>query len=90
MGTVAFSALACGQGNDPVQFQDQKKMEQHERYQPSKEHQHRREKAVITIIKAISEPAPAPAPRGRKPAPDPGQGQRVIPQPGPERRTARD
>jgi hypothetical protein len=91
MGTVAFSALACDRKeNGPDQFQAQKKMGQHERYQPSKKHQHCRRKAVITIIKAISEPAPAPAPRVRKPTPSPGHGQRVMPQPGPERWTGRD
>jgi hypothetical protein len=86
MGAVAFSALACDRGNGPERLQDQKRVEQHESHQPLMGHQQRREKAVITIIKAISKPAPVPAPRVRKPAPGPGQGQRVMPQPGPERR----
>jgi hypothetical protein len=86
MGTVAFGALACDRGNGPERWQDQKRVKQHESYQPPMGHQHRLEKAVITIIKAISEPAPASVPRVRKPAPGPGHGQRVMPQPGPERR----
>jgi hypothetical protein len=60
MGTVAFGALACDQkGNSPDRFQNQKQMEQHERYQPPKGHRDQVvKKVVVTVIKAMCEPEP--------------------------------
>jgi hypothetical protein len=84
MGTVAFSALACDRGNGPDQFQDQKRMGQHERYQPPMGPRDHREKMVLRG--EVNRPGPASAPMVRKPAPDPGRDHRLMPQPGPERR----
>jgi hypothetical protein len=48
MGTVAFSTLACDRGHGPERFPEQKKMGQHDRYQPPMEQQ--RNLKVITQI----------------------------------------
>jgi hypothetical protein len=50
MGTVAFGALVCNRkGNSPDQFQAQKKMEQHGRYQPPLEHRGPKDRVVVKV-----------------------------------------
>jgi hypothetical protein len=83
LGTVSFSALACGPVNGPERLQDPKRVERHERYQPPRELQHNQAR-IIVKVKAKG-PVPAPAPKVKKPVPVPKDGHRLMPKPAPER-----
>ncbi|MGD9156441.1 MAG: hypothetical protein PVG90_13215 [Bacillota bacterium] len=85
MGTVAFGALACDRDNGPGRLQDQKKMEQHGRYQPPMGPRQHRQKVMVRV--RVKRPLPVPASRVRKPAPAPkqGHGRRLQPKPQPKR-----
>lgn len=84
MGTVTFSALACDRGNAPDRFQDQKRMEQRERYQPPMGPRDHREKVIVKVV--VKRPLPVPVPMVRKPAPVPERNHKFMAKPGPERR----
>jgi hypothetical protein len=84
MGTVAFGALACDRKGDSFdQFQDQKRMEQHQRYQSPVDRRGPKDKVILKV--EVVKPVPVPAPMVRKPAPAPRPDHRLMPKPGPER-----
>jgi hypothetical protein len=83
LGAVSFSALACDPGRGPERFQEPKRVEQHERYQPPREARHHQ--APIMVNGKAQKPVPASAPMVRKAGPGPEEGHRFMPKPAPER-----
>jgi hypothetical protein len=83
MGAVAFGALACDRGNGPERFPEQKKMGQHDRYQPPMEQQRNHKKMIVKV--EVVKPVPIPVRIVRKPVPAPRLGYRFMPRPVPER-----
>jgi hypothetical protein len=85
LGTVSFSALACGPGRGPERLQDQKRVVRHERYQPPRELQRDQAQIIVKVKAKGKVPPPAPVSKVKKPGLGPEDGNRLMPKPAPER-----